>query len=112
MAAVPMSDKNQLPISCDSHVVEAPEVFAGLVERFGDEAPRIASVGDEADAMVIPARGGRVLGAIKAGIASTRIATQPTCGAGRGTSRRPRILPARSCANCAGADTPGCRRAL
>jgi hypothetical protein len=54
-------------------VVEAPEVFAGLAERFGDEAPRIATVGDEVDAMVIPARGGRVLGAVKAGIASTRM---------------------------------------
>jgi len=88
MAAVPMSDKNQLPISCDSHVVEAPEVFAGLVERFGDEAPRIASVGDEADAMVIPARGGRILGAIKAGIASTRI------GRAADLRRRPGHKPA------------------
>lgn len=27
--------------SCDSHVVEPPEVFAGLEERFGERAPRI-----------------------------------------------------------------------
>lgn len=27
--------------SCDSHVVEGPEVFEGLVERFGDRAPRV-----------------------------------------------------------------------
>jgi hypothetical protein len=27
--------------SCDSHVVEAPEVYAGLEERFGERAPRI-----------------------------------------------------------------------
>ena len=27
--------------SCDSHVVEAPEVFAGLEERFGERAPRV-----------------------------------------------------------------------
>jgi len=27
--------------SCDSHVVEPPEVFAGLEDRFGDRAPRI-----------------------------------------------------------------------
>lgn len=27
-------------ISADSHVVEPPEVVAGLAERFGDEAPR------------------------------------------------------------------------
>ena len=27
--------------SCDSHVVEAPEVFEGLEERFGERAPRV-----------------------------------------------------------------------
>jgi uncharacterized protein len=27
--------------SCDSHVVEAPEVYAGLEERFGERGPRI-----------------------------------------------------------------------
>ena len=27
--------------SCDSHVVEAPEVFDGLEERFGERAPRV-----------------------------------------------------------------------
>ncbi|HWO93306.1 MAG TPA: hypothetical protein VNL92_00910, partial [Dehalococcoidia bacterium] len=27
--------------SCDSHVVEAPEVFEGLEEKFGERAPRI-----------------------------------------------------------------------
>ena len=73
MASAALSDAGQIPVSCDSHVVEAREVFAGLAERFGDEAPRIATVGDEVDAMVIPARGGRVLGAVKAGIASTRM---------------------------------------
>ena len=26
--------------SCDSHVVEPPEVFDGLIDRFGDRAPR------------------------------------------------------------------------
>jgi predicted TIM-barrel fold metal-dependent hydrolase len=31
---------NGLTISCDSHIVEVPEIFAGL-ERFGDEAPGI-----------------------------------------------------------------------
>ncbi len=33
--------EQQLHYSCDSHVVEAPEVFEGLVEKFGDRAPRI-----------------------------------------------------------------------
>src|SRR6266545_161323 len=28
-------------ISCDSHIVEVPEIFAGLDKRFGDEAPGI-----------------------------------------------------------------------
>ena len=28
-------------ISCDSHIVEVPEIFAGLEARFGDEAPGI-----------------------------------------------------------------------
>jgi predicted TIM-barrel fold metal-dependent hydrolase len=27
--------------SCDSHVVEPPEVYAGLVDRFGERAPRV-----------------------------------------------------------------------
>ena len=27
--------------SCDSHVVEAPEVFDGLAERFGERGPRV-----------------------------------------------------------------------
>lgn len=29
--------------SCDSHVVEPPEVFAGLEERFGERAPRVVN---------------------------------------------------------------------
>src|SRR5438045_559576 len=29
--------------SCDSHVVEAPEVYDGLVDRFGDRAPRVVN---------------------------------------------------------------------
>jgi hypothetical protein len=34
------------PISADSHVVEGPEVFTGLADRFGDAAPRIMDVDD------------------------------------------------------------------
>ena len=45
------------PISADSHVVEGRDVFTGLAERFGDEAPRIMDVGDQVDAIVVPARG-------------------------------------------------------
>ena len=29
------------PISADSHVMEAEDVFLGLPERFGDDAPRV-----------------------------------------------------------------------
>ena len=29
--------------SCDSHVVEAPEVFDGLEERFGERAPIVVN---------------------------------------------------------------------
>ena len=47
------------PISADSHVVEAEDVFVGLPERFGDEAPRVVGAGTVEDAIVIPAKGGR-----------------------------------------------------
>ena len=47
------------PISADSHVVEAEEVFTGLVDRFGDDAPRVMYAGTEKDAIVIPAKGRR-----------------------------------------------------
>lgn len=46
-------------ISADSHVVEPREAFDGLVERFGDRAPRIERVPGLGDAMVIPAVGAR-----------------------------------------------------
>ena len=62
------------PISADSHVVEAPEVFAGLAERFGDAAPRIMDVGGEVDAIVIPARGNRGVSVARMGMAGTRLA--------------------------------------
>ncbi len=45
------------PISADSHVVESAEVFLGLPERFGDEAPRVMYAGTSDDAIVIPAKG-------------------------------------------------------
>lgn len=37
--------------SCDSHVVEAPEVYAGLDERFGERGPRI--VDDESRGVLL-----------------------------------------------------------
>ncbi len=47
------------PISADSHVMEAEDVFVGLADRFGDEAPRVMYAGTENDAIVIPAKGPR-----------------------------------------------------
>ena len=45
------------PISADSHVVEASDVFIGLPERFGDDAPRIMYAGTDKDAIIIPSKG-------------------------------------------------------
>ena len=39
--------------SCDSHVVEAPEVFDGLVDRFGDRAPRVVDKWKDRDAVFV-----------------------------------------------------------
>ncbi|MCG8592107.1 MAG: amidohydrolase [Proteobacteria bacterium] len=44
------------PISADSHVVEGPGGFAGLADRFGDEAPRVIHTDGEGDRIVVPAR--------------------------------------------------------
>ena len=46
-------------ISADSHVVEAKEVYQGLEDRFGDEAPRVMYENTEKDSIVIPAAGSR-----------------------------------------------------
>ena len=46
-------------ISADSHVVEAKEVYIGLEEKFGDEAPRVMYENTENDSIVIPAAGPR-----------------------------------------------------
>ena len=62
------------PISADSHVVEGRDVFTGLAERFGDEAPRIMDVGDQVDAIVTPARGMRGVSVARMGMAATRLA--------------------------------------
>ena len=47
------------PISADSHVVESEDVFIGLPERFGDDAPRVVGAGTLQDSIVIPAKGAR-----------------------------------------------------
>ena len=60
-------------ISADSHVVEGRDVFTGLAERFGDEAPRVMDVGDQVDAIVVPARGMRGVSVAQMGLAATRL---------------------------------------
>ncbi|MFT7650657.1 MAG: putative TIM-barrel fold metal-dependent hydrolase [Candidatus Poriferisodalaceae bacterium] len=44
-------------ISADSHIVEPAEVFAGLVDRFGDDAPRLVTHEGKPDLMHVPATG-------------------------------------------------------
>lgn len=61
------------PISADSHVVEGRDVFTGLADRFGDEAPRVMNVGDQIDAIVVPARGMRGVSVARMGMAATRL---------------------------------------
>ena len=64
------------PISADSHAVEGPEVFAGLAERFGDDAPRVVSKEGKGDYIVIPARKGAVLNVGHMALAATRLDRQ------------------------------------
>ncbi|MEM7099904.1 MAG: amidohydrolase family protein [Pseudomonadota bacterium] len=42
------------PISADSHALEGPEVFDGLPERFGDDAPRVVHTDGDGDYITIP----------------------------------------------------------
>ncbi len=60
-------------ISADSHVVEGPGVFAGLADKFGDEAPRVISVEGDGDHIVIPAKGARGVNVARMGLAATRL---------------------------------------
>ena len=62
------------PISADSHVVEGRDVFSGLAERFGDEAPRVMDVNDQKDAIVVPKYGMRGVSVARMGMAATRLA--------------------------------------
>ena len=60
-------------ISADSHVVESAEVFIGLADKFGDEAPRVMDTDDQVDAIVIPKRGLTGTGAGRFGLAGLRL---------------------------------------
>lgn len=59
--------------SCDSHVVEAREVFEGLEDRFGSKAPKIVTNPDGArgDFLVVP--GTRMIPVGRLGIAGNRL---------------------------------------
>ena len=72
------------PISADSHVVEGPDVFAGLADRFGDDAPRVVHAEGEGDRIVIPARGPRGVSVAQMGLAATRLARNEPLARKRG----------------------------
>ena len=59
--------------SCDSHVVEAREVFAGLEERFGPSAPHIVSDPDGARGDFLAVGGSRLVPVGRLGIAGNRL---------------------------------------
>lgn len=61
-------------ISSDSHVVEGPEVFTGLTDKFGDDAPRIVSKSKEGkgDYIVVPNKGDDGINIGQMALASTR----------------------------------------
>ena len=69
-----------LPISADSHVVEGPDVFAGLANRFGDDAPRVMDVGEHVDCIVIPARSPKGVSVARMGMAATRLSRDNPLG--------------------------------
>ena len=61
------------PISADSHALEAPEVFEGLPEKFGDDAPRVVSKDGEGDYIVIPNNPKRSRNVAVMALAGTRL---------------------------------------
>ncbi len=61
------------PISADSHIVEGPDVFAGLAERFGDAAPRVVHAAGEGDRIVTPVRGAQGINVARMGLAASRL---------------------------------------
>ncbi|MDW3218234.1 MAG: amidohydrolase family protein [Acidimicrobiales bacterium] len=61
------------PISADSHALEGPEVFEGLAERFGDDAPRVVHKDGEGDFITIPNSPGRSRNVAVMALAGTRL---------------------------------------
>jgi hypothetical protein len=54
--------KQDLCISSDSHVVETPDIFDGLEERFGELAPRIVHEQGKGDILHVNGRSGLNIG--------------------------------------------------
>lgn len=61
------------PISADSHAIEGPEVFAGLADRFGDDAPRVVSMDGRGDVITIPNNPRRSRNVAVMALAGTRL---------------------------------------
>lgn len=61
------------PISADSHALEGPEVFEGLADRFGDDAPRVVSKDGRGDFIVIPNMPKRSRNVAHMALAGTRL---------------------------------------
>ncbi len=61
------------PISADSHALEGPEVFEGLPERFGDEAPRVVHTEGKGDFITIPNNPKRSRNVAVMALAGTRL---------------------------------------
>ena len=61
------------PISADSHALEGPEVFEGLPEKFGDDAPRVVSKDGEGDFILIPNNPKRSRNVAVMALAGTRL---------------------------------------
>src|SRR6266480_6354749 len=57
-----MMARPDLCISCDSHVVETPEIFDGLEKRFGELAPKIVYDPKRGDVLHIAGRAGLTVG--------------------------------------------------
>jgi len=61
------------PISADSHALEGPEVYDGLAEQFGDDAPRVVSMDGKGDFITIPNNPKRTRNVAVMALAGTRL---------------------------------------
>jgi len=61
------------PISADSHALEGREVFDGLAERFGDDAPRVVGKEGQGDFITVPNMPNRSRNVAFMALAGTRL---------------------------------------